>query len=155
MFDPADFTAAGLATRIEIYFDAIEEGYPPAKKTTAGAKSDSHIAQQSCAPESGPPTLSGLSYFLGFESREAFADYETNGKFSSLLKRARLRIEIAYEKKLHHQSSAGAIFALKSMGWNEKADDKTGNGPIFKTLTVEVIETGPALAATEKEVDLQ
>jgi hypothetical protein len=57
-----------------------------------------------------------------------------------------------YEKKLHVTSSTGAIFALKSMGWNERtekpADIATNN------VKVEIIQSGPKLASFEKDVIL-
>ncbi|HVV55694.1 MAG TPA: terminase small subunit [Mucilaginibacter sp.] len=101
---------------------------------------------------SEPPTLAGLALFLGFESRQDIEVYENKPRYAALLKRARLRVEAAYEKKLHTHSSGGAVFALKSMGWNERTDDKTpatGN-----PLQVEIIHSGPKLASSEKEVEL-
>lgn len=74
-----------------------------------------------------PPTITGLAYYLGFNSRQSFYDYEKDGDFSYTIKRARLRIENEYEKALHHQSPTGAIFALKNFGWTDKQeiDQKT------------------------------
>jgi len=141
MLEPTALTAVELAKQIETYFITAEEDQNPAKKISKESKH-----------ESAPITLSGLAYFLGFESRDAFADYEQNGKFPGLLKRARLYIEAAYERKLHQQSPTGAVFALKNMGWNEKADDKPGNASKFKALQIEVIETGFIPASCEKEV---
>ncbi len=70
------------------------------------------------------------------------------------LKRAHLRIEAIYEKKLHQQPSTGAIFALKSLGRNEGAAGKTKKGNAVKILKIKIIETGPKLAANENEVVL-
>src|SRR6202035_3061369 len=97
-----------------------------------------------------PATLTGLAIFLGFHSKQAFEKYEENGRFANILKQGRLRIEAVYEKKLHLQSSAsGAIFALKSMGWNEKTESKTAAKAI-KNIKIEIIETGPKPAENEK-----
>lgn len=63
------------------------------------------------------PTISGLAYFLGFESRQSFYDYENRPNFSYTIKRARLFIEKEYEEQLHEGNVTGAIFALKNMGW--------------------------------------
>jgi hypothetical protein len=104
--------------------------------------------------EPEPATIAGLALYLGFSSRQAFEDYEANGKFADRLKRARLQIEAAYEKKLHYQSPTGAIFALKSMGWNERADNKPADEAANTLLKVEIIKSGPQLAASEKEVIL-
>jgi len=65
------------------------------------------------------PTISGLAYHLGFESRQSFYDYEERIKFSYTIKRARLKIEMSYESKLHGNNVAGPIFALKNMGWKD------------------------------------
>jgi hypothetical protein len=73
------------------------------------------------------PTISGLAYFLGFESRQSFYDYEKREGFSYTIKRARLFIEVEYEEQLHSGNVTGAIFALKNMGWidTRQVDQKT------------------------------
>jgi hypothetical protein len=40
------------------------------------------------------------------------------------------------------------------LGWNERADNKSTADTFDKTLKIEIIESGPKLAATEKEVVL-
>jgi len=102
-----------------------------------------------------PPTISGLTLFLGFNSRKEFNEYEKRGKHAEVLKRARLQIETEYEKKLHQPSAAAAIFALKSMGWSEKQGDEETTGSIPKTLSIKIIETGPQPVGSEKEVALE
>ncbi len=68
------------------------------------------------------PTITGLAFFLGFESRQSFYDYENNEEFSYAIKRSRLRIEREYEKLLCTSTPSGAIFALKNFGWKDKQD---------------------------------
>lgn len=69
------------------------------------------------------PTITGLAYELGFESRQSIYDYEKKGdQFSYTIKRARLRIEIYYEELLATKSVTGAIFALKNFGWADKQE---------------------------------
>ena len=63
------------------------------------------------------PTITGLCYSLGFESRQSFYDYEEREGFSYTIKRARLFIEKEYEEQLSSGNTIGAIFALKNMGW--------------------------------------
>jgi hypothetical protein len=75
---------------------------------------------QYCADSYAAPTISGLSLFCGFESRQSFYDYAKSDKFSYTIEKARLVIEAVYESKLHGTNPAGAIFALKNMGWNDK-----------------------------------
>ncbi len=81
--------------------------------------------------------------------RDEFDEYESRGKFSTLIKRARLRIEAAYEKKL--DTSAGAIFVLKNMGRNEKAENSRPVDRV-RSIKVKIIESGPQPVASEKEV---
>jgi hypothetical protein len=67
--------------------------------------------------------------WLGFESRQSFYDYEKEGEFSYTIKKARLRIEERYEQRLHGNSPAGAIFALKNFGWTDRQEiDHTTKG---------------------------
>lgn len=79
------------------------------------------------------PTISGLCYFLGFESRQSFYDYEKkdedseNMGFSYTIKRARLFIEKEYESLLSTNAYAGAIFALKNFGWIDKTQQEITN----------------------------
>jgi hypothetical protein len=144
--------AAELKKMIDDYFDYIEGAYYEAEKPAEDGKSTT--VEKICDREPEPPTLSGLLLFLGFNSRVLFDSYCVEGEFADVLSRGRLRIEACYEKKLHNQSATGAIFALKSMGWNEKPEIPAKDTEIFKTLKVEIIETGPTLAANEKEVVL-
>jgi hypothetical protein len=68
------------------------------------------------------PTITGLAYFLGFESRQSFYDYEKNEVFSYTIKRARLKIESNYEQSLFNKNPTGSIFALKNLGWKDTQD---------------------------------
>ena len=83
------------------------------------------------------PTITGLAYYLGFESRQSFYDYENNKNFSYTIKRARLFIEVEYEEQLQHGNTTGAIFALKNMGWRDKLEtDNTHSGEIKITREI-------------------
>lgn len=68
------------------------------------------------------PTITGLSYYLGFESRQSFYDYEKKEEFTYTIKRARLFIEQHYEELLQTANIPGAIFALKNFGWTDKQE---------------------------------
>jgi hypothetical protein len=81
------------------------------------------------------PTITGLALWLGFESRQSFYDYEKEGEFSYTIKKARLRIEERYEQRLHGNSPAGAIFALKNFGWTDRQEiDHTTKGEKLSAL---------------------
>ena len=148
-----------LNRRIKAYFTYIEGEYhietaPPGGKTRPrkNARIDTEAGEVIVyTREPEPPTLTGLALFIGFNSREEFEAYEKKPRFAVFLKRARLKIEAEYEKKLPLTSAAGAIFALKSLGWN---DEKETANPALKTLEIKILESGPALSQTEKEVIL-
>lgn len=94
------------------------------------------------------PTITGLCYFLGFESRQSFYDYEKRPGFSYTIKKARLKIEKLYEEQLQYGNSTGAIFALKNMDWHDKTEHDLSNkdGSLNKlpnislTVPTEIIE---------------
>lgn len=75
------------------------------------------------------PTITGLCYHIGFESRQSFYDYELKDEFSYTVKRARLFIEVEYEEQLTTGNTVGAIFALKNFGWKDQTQmDMTTGG---------------------------
>lgn len=65
-------------------------------------------------------SITGLALWLGFESRQSFYDYEKKDGFTYTIKRARALIENEYEFMLQKGNTAGAIFALKNFGWDDK-----------------------------------
>ena len=67
-----------------------------------------------------PLTITGLCLYCGFESRQSFYDIEKREEFSYTIKRARMKIENAYEKNLHDRAPVGSIFALKNLGWTDQ-----------------------------------
>ena len=111
-------------------------------------------ASKAANSDADSPTITGLALHLGFNSLHEFEEREATGKYAAILKRARLRIVAAYEKKLHFHSSSGAVFALKSMGWGETADKKAVVDNPENTLKVEIIQSGPKTASAEKDVAL-
>jgi hypothetical protein len=117
---PAIFaTAELLQEKISNYFENC-----PDKKTVFFKLKDEVVSEQVQRL-----TISGLAYFLGFESRQSFYDYEKRGDaFSYALKRARLYIEREYEMQLDGSNAAGAIFALKNFGWSDRQEvEHSGN----------------------------
>lgn len=73
------------------------------------------------------PTISGLAYYLGFESRQSFYDYEERPEFSYTIKRCRLFMESWYESRLQGNNPAGSIFWLKNAGWSDKQEIESRN----------------------------
>jgi len=75
----------------------------------------------------GTPTITGLALALGFASRQSIYDYKGKEEFAYTIKKALLRVENGYEKRLSHNGATGAIFALKNMGWKDKQEvEQTG-----------------------------
>lgn len=73
------------------------------------------------------PTYSGLAYALGYASLQSLRENAKGNTAISLpIKVAFLRVDIAYEKRLHGNSPTGAIFALKNRGWTDKQGDDDG-----------------------------
>ena len=146
---PKFTSAEELGTIITQYFDWIEGKYHIIQKETKGILTDEKVWDR----EPEPATIAGLAFHLGFTSRKQMEQYEANGKYGELIQRARLRVMADYEKKLHVASSSGAIFALKSLGWiseeNHQPTEATNLG-----IKVEIVTSGPPLAASEQEVVL-
>jgi len=67
------------------------------------------------------PTITGLALYLGFCSRQSLYDYVKKSEFSYIITRAQQIVAMSYEEMLLTKVSAGAIFALKNMGWDDKS----------------------------------
>jgi hypothetical protein len=65
---------------------------------------------------------------------ESLRNYGTQDEFSATVKRAKQRVEMAVEKKLHSPACTGSIFWLKNnAGWKDKSETElTGKdgGPV-------------------------
>jgi hypothetical protein len=136
MRPPAFNTPEELQEKIHDYFNGGMK-----KRTVIIGKGETAIPM-----EIEVPTISGLAYFLGFESRQSFYDYEKKEGFTYTIKRARLIIEQEYEEQLQHGNTVGAIFALKNMGWIDKLHNENVNieKPIFHQLDLDVQEDNSA-----------
>lgn len=66
-------------------------------------------------------TITGLALWLD-TTRETLMDYEKDVKFSDTIKKAKLRVENAYENRLIDRGNGGDIFALKQFGWKDKQE---------------------------------
>jgi len=94
--------------------------------------------------ESPARSITGLCYYLGFASRQSFYDMEEREEFTYTIKKARLRIEMFYEECLMTKPPAGAIFALKNLGWSDRQEiDHTTKGEAIQPITgVRIIKDG-------------
>ena len=142
-----------LDALITQYFEYIKGEYQIVQKEvkTTGVKAKK-TAEKVWLREPEPPTFTGLALYLGFTSRQEFEAFETKGRYAPLLKRAKLHIESVYEKKLHFHSSSGAVFALRNLGWSERAGDKVPVPEMENMLKVEIIPSAITPVSSEKEV---
>jgi hypothetical protein len=73
-------------------------------------------------------TITGLALHLD-TYRETLCNYEKRDEFLDTIKKAKQRIENAYEKRLIKRGGSGDIFALKNFGWRDKQEhDHTTKG---------------------------
>lgn len=145
-------SAAVLTQRIDEYFIYIE-GEPDAEPLPVKENSKSAAVHKSWLREPEFATISGMALFLGFTCKQEFEAYEQKGKHARILKRGRLRVEAAYEARLH-QTPTGVIFALKTLGWNDKPEIIKPATKPDDTLKIEIFNSGPMPAANEKDVVL-
>lgn len=127
-------TQVDLAKKIQEYFDT-----KPDKRIV--------ITKEGDKVEVPVFKVTGLAFFLGFESRQSIYDYSKRPEFSYTIKRAVLFIEREYEIMLESNPTA-AIFALKNFGWTDtqKIDSNNVNVNLntdvdYKLLTDDELET--------------
>ena len=118
------------------------KGRPPKYKTPEEFAAAVDAYQATVTPEE-PATLTGLLLALGLNSKQSLTNYAKKDGFSGPVKRARLIVENAYEKKLHGTASGGAIFALKNMGWTDKTV-RENTGPDGEPMNPPTVVVLPA-----------
>lgn len=111
-------------------------GRPPAFKTPEEMQVKIDAYFDRCKEDKEPVTVTGLALALGFTSRQALINYEEKPEFVDTVKRASLRVEQGYEKRLHGQNAAGAIFALKNFDWSDKTQTEH-SGSISLAITAD------------------
>jgi hypothetical protein len=148
-------TAKALDALIAQYFEYTDSGQPPAKRQskTSTSKTKS-VKEKTQIHQPGCPTSNGLAYYLGFDSERELEEYMEKPRFGRSLRRAQLRLKAVYENKLHSHSYGGAAYALKCMGWGEKANHNTNETGDTKSAEVHIIHAGFETASNEKEVIL-
>lgn len=74
-----------------------------------------------CATDKEPITITGLALALD-TTRDLLVNYGKKDEFSDTIKKAKLKVENEYEKRLVKRGSSGDIFALKNFGWSDKQE---------------------------------
>jgi hypothetical protein len=97
---------------------------------------DAYFAQ--CNAEN-PPLISGLAYHLDMTT-ESLRRYRDNDQFSAVVKKARQRVEMAVEMRLHGNSPTGAIFWLKNNADYRDKHESEVSGPNGGPIQVSRIE---------------
>jgi hypothetical protein len=87
-------------------------------------------------------SITGLALALD-TYRETLCNYEKRDEFFDTIKRAKQRIENAYELRLIKRGTSGDIFALKNFGWTDKQEIEQTNinkNEVYKELTAEELK---------------
>ena len=92
-------------------------------KFKSAAELEKKIAEYfaECVRMGEPLTVTGLALALD-TTRETLMDYQEKNDYSDAIKKAKLRIENAYEKRLIARGNGGDIFALKQFGWKDRTE---------------------------------
>jgi hypothetical protein len=110
-------------------------------------KIDAYFA--SCDEENEPITITGLALALD-TTRDTLCDYGDREEYSDTIKKAKLKVENAYEKRLVRRGNGGDVFALKNFGWK---DTKELDGSFDVTqLVIEAIDDATDDDETTEEV---
>jgi hypothetical protein len=137
-------TPEEMAGKVIDYFTYCEGEYKEVEVTVKGSKgeADSKKTIKECTREPESPTITGICLFLGFESRSSFDEQaKRSDEFSYIVKRAKMVVEGRYEGMLSSDSVAGAIFALKNMGWKDRQEiDTNQNVNMNMSGTVSTME---------------
>lgn len=115
-------------------------GRPPTYKTAEQLQKKIDEYFSNIESNESIPTITELCLYLGFASRQSFYDNEKVPELSYTIKKARLRVESVYEKRLFSNSPTGAIFALKNFGWSDKQEIEH-SGPDGGVIPVAFIPT--------------
>ena len=83
-------------------------------------------------------TITGLALALD-TSRETLINYEKREQFFDTIKRAKTKVEHAYEISLRKNGRAGDIFGLKNFGWKDR-QELAHEGTISAFLNVDPLK---------------
>jgi len=102
--------------------------YAPTELELFQKRIDDYFVQ--CEAKKLMPTVTELALALDFTSRQALLNYEGKPEFEAIIKRAKLRVEAALQRRLGEPYPTGAIFDLKNnFGWKDISGiEHTGPG---------------------------
>ena len=76
---------------------------------------------EECEKTGEPLTVTGLALALD-TSRETLLNNQKRAGYGDVVRRAKMKIENAYEKRLIARGNGGDVFALKNFGWKDKSE---------------------------------
>jgi hypothetical protein len=94
---------------------------PPIFETSEAFEERVDLYFDGCLESDVTPTVNGLCLCLDM-CRDTLWEYAKKPEFSDAVKRARMRLEMAWEQRLAGNNVAGAIFWLKNQGWSDKTE---------------------------------
>ena len=96
-------------------------GRPPKWETPEQLQKEIDKYFLDCEANDEPLTITGLAIALD-TYRDVLMDYQEKDEFSNTIKKAKQRIENAYEKRLIKYGRSGDIFALKNFNWTDRQE---------------------------------
>lgn len=88
-----------------------------------------------------PPTVTGLTLFLGFSHKSSLYEYSKRKEFTDPIKRALTRIELFHEERTASSDKCGGnIFILKNFGWQDTVKQEVDM--TVKPVEFEMIDKG-------------
>ena len=122
------------------YFDYIQGEY---KEDEFEVDPEEYEVRKQTIRNAEPPTVTGLTLYLGFEAKSTLYEYAKKVEFSNPIKRALLKIEQYHEIATSMgYKCTGNIFILKNFGWKdttsmEHSGEIKGNGEPTKIIFVD------------------
>ena len=105
-----------------------------------------------------PYAMAGLAYALGVD-RKTILNYEGRDKYSSLIKRARNRVEADIERRMLHKDTftPGLIFNAKNnFDWKDKSEqDITTGGDKLQNTSADKAIIDALIEQVKKNIDEQ
>ena len=96
-------------------------GRPPIFKTEEDMKKAIDKYFKNCESRDVPYTMAGLAVALDID-RQTLYNYEKKDKFFGIVKKARDKIEQAWEEHAFMKGNAGCIFVMKNYGYTDKQE---------------------------------
>lgn len=127
-----------LANLCESYFEYIKG---ESKENKIEIEPNVFETKTTWARQPEPPTVTGLTLYVGFSSKSTLYDYAEKQEFSDSIKRALTKIEQYHEIATSYgEKCTGNIFVLKNFGWKDNQGiDHTTNGKDLNNTATQIV----------------